>query len=153
MARFHFRMLFKSKDNSVWCHSDNLINWYGPYYNRHTENPYQGISADNACIETLGQYTGLTDKNGNGICEGDILRSDSYPYSDIGARDNYLAVIEWSEYNAAFLVVARKRKGAPVNGVSDGNSEFLEADDMRYFEVIGNIHENDDLLEDEDETV
>ncbi|MEK5070818.1 YopX family protein [Sporosarcina sp. FSL K6-1508] len=71
------------------------------------------------------QYTGLKDKNGREIYEGDIL---DYKWK-VSTRD--LLIVEWSERDACFL----------MGGV---RTDYAIA----YGEVIGNIHENPELLGD-----
>ena len=76
--------------------------------------------------ETIGQYTGLTDKNGKKIFEGDIVRNG-----------DYTMIVVWYDFHAAFMLAFR------VDG------DYFEAisNSHIYLEVIGNIHDNPELLE------
>lgn len=74
--------------------------------------------------ETAGQYTGLTDKNGKKIFEGDILNIE-YPDTTV-----HTAVIEYI--------------GASFYGSTDFDN--WELDDYIALERIGNIHDNPELL-------
>lgn len=102
-------------------------------------------SADWAVIpETVGQYTGLTDKNGVKIFEGDILRGFYYPYFADGSH-NYLAEVVWFENCPAFGVYCFKAQDAKTQGISNGISDFMEDWEPSDWEVIGNIHDNPEL--------
>ena len=95
--------------------------------------------------DTVCQFTGFLDKNGKEIYEGDVLRSDEYPYSCIGdkERDNYFGVIEWNENEAAFYIVTIKNPKSSVKGISDGISDYLSKSALQDFEVIGNINDDE----------
>ena len=99
-----------------------------------------GVDPDTVC-----QFTGLLDKNGKEIYDGDVLRSDKYPYSciEIEERDNYFGVIEWNENEAAFYIVTIKNPKSFVKGISDGISDYLSKSALQDFEVIGNINDDE----------
>lgn len=86
----------------------------------------------------LMKYTGLKDKNGVEIYEGDVCFSD-------GGLDDYWYVVEW--VFAGWQTVTYKKPESSVRGISDGvNQSYLEPDIADYLTVIGNIHENPELL-------
>lgn len=82
--------------------------------------------------DTLCQYTGLTDKNGNNIWENDIVRrTDLYVVSEPS-----VGFIEYDLENTSFLIHwTDKVEYSPTYHWKD------------RLEVIGNIFDNPDLLE------
>lgn len=87
--------------------------------------------------ETIGQYTGLTDKNGKKIFEGDIVRADDYIFSVKYGKCGGVENAETYGYMGFYL-----------EAVSEGTklcAKYGLRDDMCYFtdiQVIGNIHDN-----------
>ncbi len=92
----------------------------------------------------LMQFTGLHDKKGNDIYEGDILKYTRFGWRCEGHPKNNTDLvtyyeIRWSDKYATFHVENKNMSGS------------LEFDDSRAkkneIEVIGNIYENPELLE------
>lgn len=126
-------ILFRGKrvDNDEWVQG-YIVKMWGVLHiiDKDDENTAYEIKP-----ETIGQFTGLTDKNGKRIFEGDIVNYKDCPASDY-YRETIIVnrgVIEFSD--GAFYVTER---------------ETVEMDDLIYngtmnCEVIGNIYDNPNL--------
>lgn len=91
------------------------------------------------------QYTGLNDKNGVSVFEGDIIKHGSKAYEPFA---NSISQIYWFEDNQAYYFKKEHNKRDETDPQawdieSLGNIYGGLADD---FEVIGNIYENPYLL-------
>lgn len=101
-------------------------------------------------VEEVMQFTGLQDKNGKDIYEGDICKFVILPQSENNKLSALTVIIK--EKNAAWgfehthfeLVHEDDRKWR-----SFWHSEEEEMWDSNYFEVIGNAFENPELLKEE----
>ena len=106
---------------------------------------------------TVGQYTGLKDKNGKRIFEGDIVRYTFDSPDDPTATENGLKVrtgrIFWSDWRASFSVTAGINGSASLNNdvarYVRGRQIYEYVRGANTVEVIGNIHDNPELLEEE----
>lgn len=141
-------ILFRAKrlDNGEWVEGylasfdlicpyfpEETTNATGTYYG---ETPYVGfVEVD---PKTVGQYTGLTDKNSKKIFEGDIVK-----YPDTNGYDDYdelynIGTVDWSYESMCFYFTNRW-----VVDMGDFDVENLRMTDV---EVIGNVFENPELL-------
>ena len=158
---------FKAKNRICeWVKGDLLQHLDGTLYIGENEGPWtdDGLNhSDYTHVEivdpdTVCQFTGLLDKNGKEIYEGDILRSDTYPFScpEDNVYDNYYGAIGWSDEEALFYMVAAKNPKSSVRGVSDGIADGISQEKMKDFEVIGNVYDDEwkqyrEYVQDEDE--
>ena len=84
----------------------------------------------------LMQYTGLKDKNGKEIYEGDIVTYQGYPELPLS-----VASVEWNNERARFIIRWQDDQSHL------GHDTFDRIEYLTSYEVIGNIYENPELLE------
>ena len=125
-------ILFRGKHmaGGVWCEGNLAVSKGGVAIITPDNTPcgvYGQVDPD-----TVGQFTGLTDKNGKKIFEGDIVKIDiaglifnavcKFHSGSFGLVWHYLGVDRWQAFPGMWNV---------------------------GYEVIGNIHDNPELMEDE----
>ena len=132
-------ILFRGKCNEVGIYTGQ---WIEGFYAEDDGKPVIGQSTDKGIISyfceigSIGQFTGLTDKNGRKIFEGDIIKIvPDYDYSD-----DY-SISKVYSYNGILCV---DYHGDDFDSTALGFLEdYLPDGD---FEVIGNIHDNPEML-------
>lgn len=152
-------ILFRAKriDNGEWVEG-----WYQPpIVGIHCDGRKESLGASLSIIgnygfledvyiipETVGQFTGLTDKNGKKIFEGDIIRSDN-------GKQWAVSVVKFGEYVPKMFytmldmfypgIIHLPSVGFYAKTVDKGEEMILFQ--SPFMTVIGNIHDNPELLE------
>ena len=119
----------KAKDDGTWLHGDLTTgdtihtspSWYGD-----GEGEWWGHECHE---ETIGQFTGLKDRNGVEIYEGDVVRYET-------DYDLLYFEVKWDKDTLMWEAVSQVIVDEPLyykNG---------------FIDVIGNIHDNPELLKD-----
>jgi uncharacterized phage protein (TIGR01671 family) len=136
---------------------------YGFYNELPAKDMYWMLTDDRKTVSidsnTRGEFTGLFDKNGKEIYEGDVVRL-SCGYVRANPDHSVTAVVEYDEDR--FLARLLDRKMEVKGGSSDGKTlpqyeihswvgmHTCLRESASHREVIGNIHENPELLESND---
>ena len=129
--------------------------WVKGAYGKHTsfdamimDRPYPTINGDLSALNfwvvdptTVGQFTGLTDKNGVKIFEGDIVK-------EYKSKDKVKGVVKFGEYQSGI-----NKYADDLGFYVEWTTENFLIQELGYWcrknmlEVIGNVHDNPELLE------
>ena len=140
----------KRKDTGAWVFGDlvhsqykiggTCVGQYGNTVGIHQVNP-----------ETVGQFTGLTDKNGKKIFDGDILEFNSRIVNiasglPTGGNCTERSVVEWGghRWNRKRIYHSQWNSNWTNYGFT---TDLYPENAAKYAEIIGTIHDNPELLE------
>ena len=114
-------IIFRGKrlDNGEWMYGDLQIGDDDHIPMIGTVGPGRWVEYTQVAENTIGQYTGVQDKNGEKIFEGDILSDGAFTYEV-------------------------RYKGTGFVTILDGHVYTMDTRPTKI--VIGNIHDNPDLL-------
>lgn len=147
-------ILFRGKrdDNGEWIYGDLLQPTDVVDCTEISENIGVSIRYD-VIPETVGQYTGLKDKNGVKIFEGDILQRNNNPKDIVQVVFGKFPAIDMETESEIDEVIGWYCDVIPTDALSRTRPFCLPMPLTDYYinrcniEVIGNIHDNPDLME------
>lgn len=139
-----FRVIYKNKINGyeqlskegwIWMclelNPDKGERWSRGAYPDSSNSNYRRV-----------QFTGLKDKNGNEIYEGDIVR---FKHPNTFPKKEWTAEVVYDSANASF---GMRGGNTYIKGIIEPFAGYDDIEDLLPFiEVIGNVFENKNLLE------
>ena len=134
------RYLFKAKriDNGEWVVGFITFHKTGKAFIK----PINGNARSSEEIDktTICQCTGLKDKNGKLIWESDVVKKEFYmDYDAYANSEEYIGTVKF----ASCAWVIESIRGKCIRPIFEAASY---SEDVKHFEVIGNVFDNPELL-------
>lgn len=150
-------ILFRGKrvDNGEWIEGDLVHSIYS--VNDTCVGKYGcTLGMHQVIFETVGQYTGLTDKNGKKIFEGDILKCNDNSKDLVKVVFGEFEVVEVDTLRDIETVIGWHYEVVPTDDLSKCEPFNISMSLTDFYiqslcnmQIIGNIHDNPELLEQE----
>ena len=124
----------KSIDSNKWVYGSLMIDkWDNSYVIYPINDKVEDLVGEPVDCDSIGQYTGITNKNGKEIYEGDIVK-----YVDNMCKVEFVACVKYDAPSFEFWDTDDMYCGIELCESIKGEDEI---------EVIGNIYDNPELLE------
>ena len=142
---------FKARrlDNGEWAKGD-LVHSTGYFCIYYESDKYPfGPVVHRVNPDTICQFTGFLDKNGKEVYEGDVLRSDEFPFSFINEQRKYpdlrFGLLVWDKDKCKFsmLCYTNKKHELTVDKYFEGANYDINQLWCSKFEVVGSIHDKE----------
>ena len=132
-----FRVTGKPKNEGEWTYGEVHLQSTIPHI-------HEGMDKYPIDVDTVGQFTGMKDKNGKEIYEGDIV------YSEFADGSNCMFLVGWNNKLSCFGVMDEynyQSKQLGYDFPEFDNHLFIEIlKNSKIFKIIGNIYDNHELL-------
>lgn len=125
----------KSVGNGEWVYGDLHLRCLKPHIHTEVLDGTMLSLKYNVIPDTIGQFTGLEEKNGNEIYEDDIMQITTN-------IDKYLFKVTWNEELGAWCLMMKGDIKEGVKPLGEWLGEYWDK-----IEVIGNIYDNPELME------
>lgn len=141
--KFRFWNTKQKKMSKEWSMEDLAYEGFPPQY----VSEYDDI-LNNECI--VMQYTGLTDKKGKEIYEGDLLIEDeSWESTEDEQQGHWNFEVRWDKEIGGYELYVQEEENKERNvTMGDEWKDFVKESDgktLNTFEIIGNIYQNPEL--------
>jgi len=139
---------FRAWDRFRMIHFDTMTIGITKVTKKEPSNPYVYFKNDTfkgsvmLGNHEIMQYIGLKDKNGKEIYEGDVIE---FIHPLVVPVKNWRAKVVFDEQTASFGIIGGN---TTVKGIIQPFSDWDEPQEdlLQFIEIIGNIHENPELL-------
>lgn len=133
------KIIIKDEDIDHIDFKKKIVYWYDieGSYDENGDTEWRQVQAVSANIELM-QFTGLKDKNGKEIYEGDVFKGrDTFgsPHPDDFHSQRFIGKVIWD--------LCGFRVEYPLGKCDHNYSDFTDIDNI---EIIGNIYENPELI-------
>lgn len=132
-----FRVTGKPKNEGEWTYGEVHLQSTIPHI-------HEGMDKYPIDVDTIGQYTELKDNNDKEIYEGDIV------YSEFADGSNCMFLVGWNNKLSCFGVMDEYNYRSKQLGYDfpefDNHLFIVVLKNSKIFKIIGNIHDNPELL-------